>query len=64
MRRKIRRLKKLFLTIAESSLINWIIFFAIIVGIVFNIIPVTGYKIMLIIVCLEVLILDANKFYL
>lgn len=62
MRRKIEKLKELFLTISRSNLINWIAFFVTILGVVFNVIPITGYKILLIFTFLEVLMLNANKF--
>lgn len=60
--RKIEKLKELFLTISKSNLINWIAFFITILGIVFNVIPIIGYKILVIIIFLEVLMLNANKF--
>lgn len=62
MRRKIEKLKELFLTISRSNLINWIAFFVTILGVVFNVISITGYKILLIFTFLEVLMLNANKF--
>lgn len=60
--RKIEKLKELFLTISKSNLINWIAFFITILGIVFNVIPIIGYKILVIIIFLEILMLNANKF--
>lgn len=60
--RKIEKLKELFLTISKSNLINWIAFFITILGIVFNVIPIIGYKTLVIIIFLEVLMLNANKF--
>ena len=62
MRRKIEKLKELFLTISKSNLINWIAFFVTILGVAFNVIPITGYKILVIFIFLEVLMLNANKF--
>lgn len=62
MKRKIEKLKELFLIISKSNLINWIAFFVTILGVVFNVIPMTGYKILVIYIFLEVLMLNANKF--
>lgn len=60
MKRKLRAFKHLFLTIARSSAINWIIFLTMIAGVVFNLFGLTFYKFMVIFLCLEVLFVDAN----
>ena len=58
----INELKRLFLVVSASSLINWIIFF---VGIIGMILGFSGgfYKIMFLFTSLEVLFLNANYFY-
>lgn len=60
MRRKIRRLKKLFLTVSESDAINWILFFMIIISAIFNLATKNTYIFLSIVLSLEVLFLVAN----
>ena len=61
MKRKIRMLKKLFLTISASSVLNWIMLLVGIIGMIVGFSSVF-YKVMFVVLSLEVLFLDANYF--
>lgn len=60
MRRKINMIKRLFLKIASSYTINWVLLFIVLLGILFNVWNSTSYKIFVIFFILEVLFIDIN----
>lgn len=60
MRRKIRMMKKLFLRIAMSCTINWILWFIVIIGMALNIWNISFYKCLTIFLFVEVMLLDIN----
>ena len=62
MKRKIELFKRLFLTIARSSVINWIIALVLIVALVFNLFGLGFYKVLTVFLCLEVLFINANTY--
>lgn len=62
MKRKIEKFKGLFLTIARSSVINWIIFLVLIVGLVFNLFGGGFYKTLSLFFALEVMFINANTY--
>lgn len=61
MKRKIRMLKRLFLTISASSVLNWIMTLIGLVGMIIGFSPIY-YKVMFVLLSLEVLFLDVNYF--
>lgn len=61
MRRKIRMIKKLLLKISSSYTINWILFFVVLIGMIFNVWSITFYKVISIFTLIEVLFVDINR---
>lgn len=61
MRKKIKLLKRLFLRIASSYTINWLLLFIVGIGMIFNIWSVTFYKVLSIFLLLEVIFVDVNN---
>ena len=62
MKRKIEKFKELFLTIARSSVINWIIFLVLIIGLVFNLFGRGFYRMLSLFFALEVMFINANTY--
>lgn len=62
MKRKIEKFKGLFLTIARSSVINWIIFLVLIIGLVFNLFGRGFYRMLSLFFALEVMFINANTY--
>ena len=62
MKRKWELFKSLFLTYSRSSVINWIVFFLLIIGMIFNLYSITTYKIVSVLFMLEILIINANTY--
>ena len=62
MKRKWELFKSLFLTYSRSSVINWIVFFLLIIGMIFNLYSITTYKIISVLFMLEILIINANTY--
>ena len=61
MKRKIRMLKRLFLSISASTVLNWIMLLIGVIGMIVGFSHVF-YKAMFIVLSLEVLFLDVNYF--
>lgn len=59
--RKIDLIKRLFVRIASSYTINWLLFFIVGIGMIFNIWSITFYKVLSIFLLLEVLSVDINN---
>lgn len=62
MKRKIEAFKSLFLTYSRSSVLNWLMFLMLIIGIIFNLYSMTTYKILSVLFMLEILIINANTY--
>lgn len=60
MRKKIRMLKRLFLRIASSCVINWTLWFIVVIGMIFDVWNMTFYKCLAVFLFLEVLFVDIN----
>lgn len=59
--RKIDLIKRLFVRIASSYTINWLLLFVVGIGMIFNIWSITFYKVLSIFMLLEVLSVDINN---
>lgn len=59
--RKIDLIKRLFVRIASSYTISWLLFFIVGIGMIFNIWSITFYKVLSIFLLLEVLSVDINN---
>ena len=59
--RKIDLIKRLFVRIASSYTINWLLLFVVGIGMIFNIWSITFYKVLSIFLLLEVLSVDINN---
>lgn len=62
MKNIINQLKRLLLIIASSSVINWILFVALITCLVLNVDNSVVYKIAAVFFALEVMFLNANRY--
>lgn len=62
MKNIINQLKRLLLIIASSSIINWILFIALITCLVLNVGNSVAYKIAAVFFALEVMLLNANRY--
>lgn len=62
MKRKIRKLKKLMLTISSSSVLTWIWAIVVVVGMLLDAYSVWFYKVLVILFIIELLFVNANNF--
>lgn len=62
MKRKIEKFKELFLTIARSSVINWIIALVLTSNLIFGLFGLDFYRALSVFLCLEILFINANTY--
>lgn len=62
MKRVWEAIKRLFLVIARSSVLSWLMCLLLVIGIGFDLFGMTFYKIICVILSLEVLIINANTY--
>lgn len=62
MKRKIRKLKKLMLTVSSSSVLTWIWAIVVVVGMLLDAYSVWFYKVLVILFIIELLFVNANNF--
>jgi hypothetical protein len=62
MKRAFESLKRLLFAVARSSALNWILFILILIGVTFNLYSTIVYKILVVLLSLEIVILNANTY--
>lgn len=61
MKQKLKMLKRIFYRFSRSYILNYLIFFFLILGMIFNLYSITIYKVLCILFWLEIMFLNVNQ---